>query len=176
MTEVLVRWNLLPPARAAEEILSCCGSSAGAEATVARRPLASEAAVLAAAGEIWRSLSEADWLQAFRSHPRIGESRGATDLQAGPAASGRSLAWSEQEQRRVSLASEAAKLALAEGNRVYERRFHRIFIVCATGKAPEEILEILERRLRNDAASELREAVEQQWKITEIRLRRWLQG
>ena len=82
----------------------------------------------------------------------------------------------KQEQHKVSHASRAAKLALAEGNRVYERTFQRTFIVCAEGKSPEEILEILQRRLSNDHATELRETVEQQWQITSIRLRWWLQG
>jgi 2-oxo-4-hydroxy-4-carboxy-5-ureidoimidazoline decarboxylase len=175
MSEVLVRWNRLPTAGAVEEILPCCGSPAWAEAIVARRPLASAPALLAAAEEVWRSLAEPDWLEAFRSHPRIGESRSA-GFEAREAASGRSAAWSEQEQHKVSHASRAAKLALAEGNRVYERTFQRTFIVCAEGKSPEEILEILQRRLSNDHATELRETVEQQWQITSIRLRRWLQG
>ena len=46
-------------------------------------------------------------------------------------------------------------MAFAEGNREYERKFNRIFIVCATGKSPEEILKILQRRLKNDEPTEL---------------------
>lgn len=72
-------------------------------------------------------------------------------------------------------AETAVKIALAEANREYERRFNRIFIVCATGKSAQEILEMLRRRLRNDAASELHEAAEQQSQITQIRLKKWLQ-
>ena len=73
-------------------------------------------------------------------------------------------------------ADAAAKIALAEANREYERRFDRIFIVCATGKSAAEILEILQRRLKNDAETELQEAAEQQRQITEIRLKKWLQA
>jgi len=47
--------------------------------------------------------------------------------------------------------------------------------VFATGKSAAEILEILRRRLTNDAETELREAAEQQRQITQIRLRKWLQ-
>ncbi len=72
-------------------------------------------------------------------------------------------------------AGDDVKIALAEGNREYERRFDRIFIVCATGKSPGEILEILQRRLNNDEQTELHEAAEQQRQITQIRLRKWLQ-
>jgi 2-oxo-4-hydroxy-4-carboxy-5-ureidoimidazoline decarboxylase len=63
-----------------------------------------------------------------------------------------------------------------EANREYERRFDRIFIVCATGKSAPEILEILRRRLNNDAETELHEGAEQQRQITQIRLKKWLQG
>ena len=64
--------------------------------------------------------------------------------------------------------------ALAEGNREYEQRFNRIFIVCATGKSAPEILEILRRRLRNEQTTELHEAAEQQRLITHLRLKKWL--
>jgi 2-oxo-4-hydroxy-4-carboxy-5-ureidoimidazoline decarboxylase len=170
MNEVLARWNFLPVGTAVNEILPCCGSRAWADGMVARRPLADEVALLAAADDIWRSLTESDWLEAFRSHPRIGESR--APKVAGP----RSAAWSGQEQRRVADAGDSAQVALAEGNREYESRFNRIFIVCATGKSPAEILKILRRRLNNDEHAELHEAAEQQRQITKIRLRKWLQA
>ena len=170
MNDVLARWNFLPVGTAVNEILPCCGSRAWANGMVARRPLPDEVALLAASDEIWRSLSESDWLEAFRSHPRIGESR------APKVAMPQSAAWSEQEQRNVADGGDSAKIALAEGNREYERRFDRIFIVCATGKSPAEILKILRRRLENDEHTELREAAEQQRQITQIRLRKWLQA
>jgi 2-oxo-4-hydroxy-4-carboxy-5-ureidoimidazoline decarboxylase len=170
-----VRWNSVPTATAVNEILPCCGSRAWAEGIVARRPLRNEETLLAAADEIWRSLAESDWLEAFRSHPRIGESRAG----GAPACAGavtQSAIWSEQEQHRVREASDASRAALAEGNRVYEHKFNRIFIVCAAGKSTVEILAILQRRLKNDDPTELREAAEQQRQITQIRLQRWLQG
>jgi OHCU decarboxylase len=179
-SDTLARWNFLPVAAAVGEILPCCGSRAWADAIVARRPLLDEAMLLQASDEIWCSLTEADWLEAFRSHPRIGESRiGESRIgepRAPKPASPRSKAWSEQEQQNVTAADDAAKSALAEGNREYERKFERIFIVCATGKSPNEILEILQRRLKNDEPTELQEAAEQQRQITQIRLRKWLQG
>jgi 2-oxo-4-hydroxy-4-carboxy-5-ureidoimidazoline decarboxylase len=170
MSDVLARWNFLPIAAAVEEILPCCGSRAWADGLVGRRPLPDEVAVLAASDETWRSLSESDWLEAFRSHPRIGESQAPTG------ASQRSVAWSAQEQQRVAGANDSVRIALAEGNREYERRFKRIFIVCATGKSPAEILKILQRRMKNDERTELQEASEQQRQITRIRLKKWLQG
>jgi 2-oxo-4-hydroxy-4-carboxy-5-ureidoimidazoline decarboxylase len=175
VSEMLVSWNSVPAATAVNEILPCCGSRAWAEGIVARRPLRNEETLLAAADEIWRSLAESDWLEAFRSHPRIGESR-AGGAPACAEASTQSAIWSEQEQHEVKEASDASRAALAEGNRVYENKFNRIFIVCAAGKSPAEILAILQRRLKNDESTELREAGEQQRQITQLRLQRWLQG
>ena len=134
---------------------------------VARRPLPDETTLLAVSDQIWRNLAEADWLEAFCSHPRIGEER---------IGESQSAAWSAQEQREVADSDDAARVALADGNREYERRFNRIFIVCATGKSPAEILTILRRRMTNDARTELQESAEQQRLITQIRLRKWLQG
>jgi 2-oxo-4-hydroxy-4-carboxy-5-ureidoimidazoline decarboxylase len=168
MSEVLARWNLRPRGEAAKEIMFCCGSTVWASQMAARRPIHSQAALLAACDEVWRNLPEADWVEAFRSHPRVGESRppGST--------SERSTSWSREEQQRVATSREDIKLRLAEGNRAYERRFNRIFIVCATGKSALEILEILERRLQNDDRAELLEAAEEQRQIAHIRLKKWL--
>jgi 2-oxo-4-hydroxy-4-carboxy-5-ureidoimidazoline decarboxylase len=168
MSRALARWNILPQAAAVNEILPCCGSIAWADKMVSLRPLPDEATLLAASDEIWRSLTEADWLEAFRSHPRIGESR------APKTASHQSAFWSEREQRSVARADDSIKIALAEGNVEYERKFNRIFIVCASEKSPPQILQILRRRLKNDDQTELREAAEEQRQIAQIRLTRWL--
>ncbi len=167
MSSALLRWNSLPSDQAEEEIFPCCGSRAWARGMTARRPIRDESSLFDTSDDIWKSLAEADWMEAFRSHPRLGESHPAT----GPA---RSTAWSGEEQARVSSAAEDVKAALAEGNRVYEQRFQRIFIVCATGKSPLEILEILRQRLGNDGMTEMQEAAEQQRQIACLRLRKWL--
>lgn len=168
MNPVLARWNNLGMDEAAEEILSCCGAKAWARGMAARRAILDEASLLTASDEIWNSLAESDWLEAFHSHPRIGESASLA------ASTKESTAWSGEEQGKVASASAEVMLALAEGNRTYEQRFNRIFIVCASGKTAPEILEILERRLKNDETTELREAAEQQRQIAQLRLRKWL--
>jgi OHCU decarboxylase len=168
--DVLYKWNLLPAKEAARLIRPCCGSKAWAEGMVARRPLADETALLTSSSEIWRSLTTSDWMEAFLAHPRIGESRAS---QSSPA---QSANWSAQEQQNVTDSDAAVRAALVDANREYEQRFGHIFIVCATGKSAPEILEILRRRLKNNAETELHEAAEQQRQITEIRLRKWMQG
>jgi 2-oxo-4-hydroxy-4-carboxy-5-ureidoimidazoline decarboxylase len=168
VSDVLRRWNYLPADEAAREILPCCGSTAWAQGMVLRRPLVDDVSLLAASDETWRSLGNAEWDEAFRSHPRIGQ------RPTSQTSHGRSAAWSALEQQRAALAGEDVKVALAEGNREYERRFNRIFIVCAGGKTAPEILEILRHRLQNDPEVELREAVEQQRQIIHLRIKRWL--
>lgn len=166
--DVLMRWNRLPADEASRAILPCCGSTAWAHGMVARRPLPDEVALLSASSETWRSLTQSDWLEAFSSHPRIGESKPSHSTP------GQSAVWAAHEQSNVGDADAALKIALADANREYQRRFNRIFIVCATGKSAAEILEIFRRRLNNDAETELHEAADQQRQITEIRLRKWL--
>ena len=81
----------------------------------------------------------------------------------------------EQEQRSVADAGDSAKIALAEGNREYERRFKRIFIVCATGKSSSgDSARFCGAGLKNDEQPNLQEAADEQRQITQIRLRKWL--
>jgi 2-oxo-4-hydroxy-4-carboxy-5-ureidoimidazoline decarboxylase len=164
----LEQWNALSTEEAARDILPCCGSRAWAQAMAARRPIATPELLVEASREVWNGLPEEEWMEAFASHPRIGAS--------GPAAgaTARAREWSAQEQRQVAEGEAALKAALAEGNREYERRFGRIFIVCATGKSPQEILHILQRRLQNNEAAELLASAAEQQEITQIRLRKWL--
>ena len=148
--------------------MACCGSSRWAREIAARRPLGDEASLIRASDEIWSRLSEQDWMEAFSKHPRIGERKAPQTTTA------QSAAWSAREQQNVATAPEETQQALASGNREYEKRFGRVFIVCATGKTAQEMLDILRKRLANDDGTELREAAEEQRKITNLRLRKWL--
>ena len=132
--------------------------------------------MLAASDEEWLGLTESEWIEASLGHPRIGESAAAELSAEEKRAPSQSAVWSEQEQTKVTAADDALKIALAAGNREYESRFNRTFIVCATGKSAAEILSILQRRLVNDGPAELQEAAEQQRQITQIRLRKWLRS
>jgi len=168
--DVLLRWNTLDPVVAAREVLPCCGSRAWAKGLAAQRPISDPDQMFAASDRVWAALIEKDWQEAFDSHPRIGQ-------QHARRATTESLTWSAQEQKAAVAAGpeeDATKLALAEGNRQYEERFGRIFIVCASGRSAAEILSILNARMQNTAAMEWFEAGEQQRQITQLRLRRWL--
>jgi 2-oxo-4-hydroxy-4-carboxy-5-ureidoimidazoline decarboxylase len=168
LNPVLTRWHTLPPEEAAAEVLSCCGSHAWAACLVAMRPFAEEQSLFAAADGCWQNLTQADWLEAFRSHPRIGEPHAQKQTTA------TSAAWSRSEQSQMNDADAAILLRMREGHGEYEERFGRIFIVCASGKQPAELLQILERRLTNDSEQEMLESAAQQQQIMQLRLRKWL--
>jgi 2-oxo-4-hydroxy-4-carboxy-5-ureidoimidazoline decarboxylase len=165
---ILARWHALPPEEAAAEVLSCCGSAAWAAKLAGMRPFVDEQNLFAAANECWQHLPEADWLMAFRSHPRIGEQHAQNKTTA------TSASWSRSEQRQMKDADTAILMRMREAHREYEERFGRIFIVCASGKQPAELLRILEHRLNNDPAQELLESAAQQQQIMQLRLRKWL--
>jgi len=165
---VLARWNMLDEDTAAAEILPCCGSQRWAQDLARARPFADDAELCDRSSDIWLGLTPADWDEAFRTHPRIGERK------AVEAAAQRSAEWSREEQSGVGQSDREIRAALERGNQLYEERFGRIFLVCATGKPAAEMLTILECRLQNDPGRELLEAVEQQRQITQLRLRKWL--
>ena len=164
---ILAEWNGMGLDDAADVILPCNGSAVWATLVAYNRPFDSPATLFAASDEIWRSLPEEDWREAFDSHPRLGERRAK-------AATEKSLSWSASEQSTAN-PNDATREALAQGNLEYEEKFGRIFLLCATGRSAAEMLAILRKRMQNDAATELREAVEQQQLITQLRLRKWLQ-
>lgn len=151
--------NALDPAEAERELLRCCGSSRWAREMTAARPFGSVEAAGRLSDVIWAALDRADWLEAFAAHPRIGEPG------RGPAAT----AWAAQEQSGVTAESRADWERL---NRTYEARFGYLFIVCAAGKSGGEMRAMLETRLANDPAVELRTAAEEQRRIARLRLAR----
>jgi OHCU decarboxylase len=156
--------NELPPELAEAELLKCCGSRRWAQSMTRGRPFDSIAELLTKADGVWRSLSEEDWLETFRAHPKIGEKKAAASQ------STQAQNWSADEQSGTVGAAAATIKELANANLEYERRFGFIYIVCATGKSSEEMLAILKERLENDPQTELRNAAEEQRKITRLRL------
>jgi len=156
----LVELNRLPEARAEGELLRCCGSMRWARLMSAERPFASIEVLAAVAQRVWWSLAAADWLEAFAAHPRIGDRPGS--------------AWSAQEQAQAAAMADDVRQRLTQLNHEYERRFGYTFLICATGKSATDILERLERRLRNEPGDELQIAADEQRKITDLRLAKLL--
>ena len=166
MTHDLAWLNTLPVEEAVKALLQCCGSRRWAQEMTNRRPYQSLETLIKTANDIWWSLPPNDWLEAFRSHPKIGEKKAAESVSA------QSREWSGQEQAGTSNASQEIVDSLATLNRAYEQKFGFIFIICATGKTSEEMLAALRERLEHEPAAELRTAADEQSKITELRLRK----
>ena len=132
------------------------------------RPYQTLAELITQAHDVWWSLDRDDWLEAFRSHPRIGEKKPAETVSA------QASQWSGQEQAGVNTAPTETTLALATLNQAYEQKFGFIFIICATGKTSGEMLAALRERIEHEPGVELPIAAAEQSKITELRLKKLL--
>jgi OHCU decarboxylase len=166
LPESLEQLNSLPGNQAEAELLKCCGSQEWATQVGAARPFATVADLFAEAERVWWLLAPSAWLEAFHSHPKIGETRAAATTTAA------AQRWSEDEQAGTRQAAQPTLAALAELNRVYEQKFGFIFIICASGKTSDEMLQQLRQRLDNEPEVELRLAAAEQARITQLRLRK----
>jgi 2-oxo-4-hydroxy-4-carboxy-5-ureidoimidazoline decarboxylase len=157
--------NRKSASEAAEDLKRCCGSRVWVEKMLSQRPFQSVDEIFSAADDIWFKLAPEDWLEAFAHHPRIGGNVEALRAKFASTAS-----WAENEQKGVSQATEDVLHALSKLNDDYFEKYGYIFIVCATGKSAQEMLDILKSRLPNDKDHELKVAAGEQAKITKIRL------
>jgi 2-oxo-4-hydroxy-4-carboxy-5-ureidoimidazoline decarboxylase len=158
--------KLLDSAPDAEALLTrCCGAQRWVAAMLAERPFRSALALYEAAERHFSQLDEDDYLEAFSHHPRLGE-----DLALLRARFASTAQLAAQEQAGAQAASEATLLALREANQAYAQRFGFTFILCATGKSADQMLEALQQRLANTRAQELVTAIGEQAKITRLRL------
>ncbi|MEU6582274.1 2-oxo-4-hydroxy-4-carboxy-5-ureidoimidazoline decarboxylase [Nocardia sp. NPDC046763] len=144
------------------DLLTCCDVPAWADGVLAARPYADIDSVLARAGELAGALSGAEVDRALAAHPRIGDRVSGADTGS---------AWSRQEQAGVGQ-DVAIAAQLLDGNRAYEKRFGRVFLICATGLSAEQIVASLHQRLANDDAAEAAVVAEELRKIAVLRLRK----
>lgn len=160
--------NQLPTIELREQLTQCCGAAAWVEKMAVSFPFRDKVTLLKKADEVWNSLNEKDWLEAFSHHPKIGDISSLKEKFANTAK------WAAGEQSSVQQASQTIIEALAKGNKDYEDKFGYIFIVCATGKSAEEMLQILRARLPNTPQEEINVAAAEQAKITKLRLEKLL--
>ena len=160
--------NTLPPQQLKEELMKCCGSSAWVNKMLPFFPADDLVELLEDAEEQWYKCSEEDWKEAFAHHPKIGDTASLKKKFAATAQ------WASGEQSGINTASRETIEALAKGNTAYEKKFGYIFIVCATGKPAQEMLDLLNERLLNDPKDELQVAADEQNKITKLRLEKLL--
>ena len=163
----LTEFNQSDSERAYIELLKCCGSSKWVNNILAARPFSSVDQLHVQAEKIWLELGKDDYLEAFAAHPKIGESKA-------PEKAKNTENLTRKEQAGMLNAADAVKLELEKQNCKYEIKFGYIFIVCATGKSAEEMLDMLQHRLENSPLIELNIAACEQNKITNLRLNNML--
>lgn len=153
----LATLNQLTPTELYSILQQCCGAHAWVEKMCADFPMPDKATLLTTAQRHWDNCSPADGLEAFSHHPRIGD-----------------RPTLHQEQAGVVDASSAVLQALVLGNNLYEKHFGYIFIVSASGRSAEEMLSLLNDRLNNPPDEEIKIAMAEQGKITQLRLEKLL--
>lgn len=165
----LSQLNTLERSQLKEELAKCCGSRLWIEKMASVFPVPEEEFLFSEAKHVWyEECDKTDWIDAFSHHPRIG------DVSALRTKFASTAEWAEGEQVSIRYTSEEVLETLARWNGLYEEKFGYIFIVCATGKSAEEMLAMLSVRLSNSPAEEIRVAMEEQFKITLIRLNKLL--
>jgi 2-oxo-4-hydroxy-4-carboxy-5-ureidoimidazoline decarboxylase len=156
-------FNHLSIAEKKSALFKCCGSTKWSS-QLAEINFSSLNELKSESDAIWNSLSESDWHEAFSHHPKIGDVESLKKKFASTAQ------WATSEQSGVQDADIKMLEELRDYNNLYEKKFGYIFIVCATGKSAEEMLDLLKKRLINNPDFEGRIAAEEQNKITHLRL------
>ena len=154
-------FNTLPIDQARARAAACLDVPRWVQAVVSERPYDDLDDVLAVAVRESEQLDDEELAAALAGHPRIGQR---------PSVGLHDVAHSAHEQAGVDHDDVDLAQRLVEGNRAYEERFDRVFLIRAAGRDGHEILAELERRLGNDDAAERAETVEQLRQIALLRL------
>ncbi|WP_199241010.1 2-oxo-4-hydroxy-4-carboxy-5-ureidoimidazoline decarboxylase [Naasia lichenicola] len=152
----------LPEPELRERLTAALGVRRWVDDVIAAGPFESVATLSEFARASATPLPHEELDEAVAHHPRIGEK---------PIGVGASQTLSHGEQAGLGAADEGVDAAIARGNKVYEERFDRVFLIRAAGRSRQEILDELQRRLKNDPEAEADEAGEQLRQIMELRLR-----
>ncbi|MFC4560879.1 2-oxo-4-hydroxy-4-carboxy-5-ureidoimidazoline decarboxylase [Nocardiopsis mangrovi] len=155
------RVNGLSDARFRTELAQCLDVDRWVNALLRERPFADRAALVAAADAHARAITDDEAAAALARHPRIGERAPGADTAAG---------WSRAEQSGFARDEPAVREAFAAGQAEYERRFGRIYLVCASGLSGAELLDGLRERMGNSPAAEARVVADELRKIALLRV------
>jgi 2-oxo-4-hydroxy-4-carboxy-5-ureidoimidazoline decarboxylase len=162
----LQEFNHAPADRLRPILAACCDVPRWVDGILAGRPYGAAAALTQVADGAVRDLDDSEVDQALAAHPRIGHRPDGDSTES---------AWSRSEQAGVGDDAEI-RAALAAGNREYEQRFGRVFLICATGLSAQEMLAGLRRRLTNDHATEAAVVRDELRKIAVLRLAKVIGG
>lgn len=160
--------NQLPEEECSKALFNCCGSTSWVNEMLGKRPFSSEIALKEQAVAVFCSCTEKDWLEAFAHHPRLGDGKNLKEKFAATSH------WAGEEQSGTAKASESVLAQLEQANLDYEKKFGFTYILCAAGRSASFMLESLQNRLSNQRDEELNIAMEEQNKITKLRLEKLL--
>jgi 2-oxo-4-hydroxy-4-carboxy-5-ureidoimidazoline decarboxylase len=158
----LPAFNAMDDDTARELLRVCLDVPRWADDVAAGRPYASIGDVEAAMTAASATMTDDELRQALARHPRIGERADAQKHDA---------AHSTREQSGVDSGDADLVRRLEEGNRAYEERFGRVFIVRAAGRSGSDILEHLRHRLDNTDELERAATIDQLTQIAQLRIR-----
>lgn len=159
-------FNTADVARARDLVAPCLDIPRWVDAVVAGRPYPDVEAAATTAATAADPFTSEEIERALVHHPRIGEKARGSSTEAGLSRTEQAgLETSDDIQRR-----------LVEGNRAYEQRFGRVFLIRAAGRTSAQILDQLDQRLGNDDATEERIVADQLRQIAVLRLRGALEG
>jgi len=151
-------FNALPEEEATRRLHACLANRGWASRIASGRPYSDGMSLITAAWLALNDLTDADWVAAFKAHPRIGEHGGdAPEVSA-------------REQSAAMRAGANTLAALATENQRYEEKFGYVFLIRASGRSADEIGSELQRRMSNDAGMEFAEARRELAQIAELRL------
>src|ERR1700745_4228715 len=135
---------------------------------ISQRPFAGDANLFERADKIWTHLGRKEWLRAIRHHPPIGSKRGKSKQSIV------ARQWAAGEHSAAQTSPPETLAILAAANQAYHATFGYVFLICATGKSGDEVLQSLRQRLANDPETELRVAAEEMRKIIRLRMEKLL--
>ncbi len=162
LVTTLEEFNSAADRDATQLITHWCAAPGWASRVCDGRPYTDLDALIDSTTNLWTQASEADAMAAFSAHPVIGDIELLRTKYADQA---------NKEQGQVLSASDEVITALAEQNLAYKRRHGFTFIVFATGKSAQQMLELLNQRIDNSTEQELRNASTEQLKIMQLRLK-----
>ena len=151
----------LSPSELPGVLRSCLAVTRWVDEVCSAAPFGSDSELLAAARAALAQLSTDEVTEALAGHPRIGDKPAGTDAAAN---------FSRREQASPDSDDVPLQRALAEGNRDYEARFNRVFLIRAAGRSRAEILAELTRRLKLSEPAEMNIVVSELTEITLLRL------
>lgn len=141
----LAVFNSVDRDEAIRTLTPCLDISRWVEDVADARPFTSVDELLGQARQAAEPFTPEEVESALAHHPRIGERPKAQTTEA---------AMSRSEQSGVDPSDDGTAAALAEGNRAYEEKFGRVFLIRAAGRSAREILSSLQERLTHTPEEE----------------------